>query len=233
MQIEFVDFVAGAKKSHGVAVVIDVFRAFTTACYCVAAGAERIIAVASREQALSYRDTYHNPILLGERFGQRLPGFDFGNSPSELMGRSMNNHTVVHTTHAGTQGLVNAAQADRVFTGALVNAAATARYIRNLKPEVVTLVRMGLHANERCDEDWLCADYLAALIRGAAVDEAEIARLLRRSPNAARFFDPEQPWSPAADFDCCVAFDQFNFVLEAQPLEAGACQLRVLTEGDL
>ena len=43
-------------------------------------------------------------------------------------------------------------------TGALVNAAAIVRYIRSRAPEVVTLVRMGHEARERCDEDDLCAE---------------------------------------------------------------------------
>ncbi len=46
MQIEVMDFVEGARKARGVAVVIDVFRAFSVACYAYARGAKRLIPMA-------------------------------------------------------------------------------------------------------------------------------------------------------------------------------------------
>ncbi|WP_075187160.1 2-phosphosulfolactate phosphatase [Teredinibacter haidensis] len=225
MQIEFVDFVAGARNAQGLVVVIDVFRAFTTACYCLDAGAEKIIAVGDSEQALNYRYQLNQCVLLGERFGRKLPGFDFGNSPSEIAGQSLQGKTVIHTTHAGTQGLVNAVGADEVLTGAFVNARATANYILAREPERVTLVRMGLNADTRSDEDWFYADYLAAILNGDAVDDATVYQKLKASPFSARFFDETQPWSPAADFECCLAFNTFDFVLKARRLDDQACEL--------
>lgn len=40
--------------------------------------------------------------------------------------------TVIHTTSAGTQGIVNAVKADKIITGSLINAKAIAEYIKNL-----------------------------------------------------------------------------------------------------
>jgi Phosphosulfolactate phosphohydrolase and related enzymes len=228
MQINVVDFVAGAKQARGVTVVIDVFRAFTTACYCFNAGAETVIAVDDSDRALAMADTLSRPVLLGERYGKRLPGFDFGNSPSEIAGERLQGKTVVHTTHAGTQGLVNARNAETVYTGAFVNARATAAVIQSLSPKIVTLVRMGLNANEASDEDWLYADYLTELLRGREVDDGIVYRKLRASPYSARFFDPAQPWSPSADFDYCLNFNHFNFALQAQAISANASELSVI-----
>ena len=45
MNIRILQCVEGAKEAEGLTVVIDVFRAFSTACYVMANGAERIIAV--------------------------------------------------------------------------------------------------------------------------------------------------------------------------------------------
>ena len=56
MQIEVVDHVAGAARARGIALVSDVFRAFTVAPHAVAAGAhrdltsERDFVPASREE---------------------------------------------------------------------------------------------------------------------------------------------------------------------------------------
>ena len=56
--------------------------------------------------------------------------------------------TVIHTTSAGTQGLVNAVQADEVITGSFVNAEAIVSYIRRQAPAMVSLVSMGTAARQ-------------------------------------------------------------------------------------
>ena len=152
-------------------------------------------------------------VLIGERKGKKLPGFDYGNSPTEILAANLRGKSVVHTTHAGTQGIVNAANADEVFTGAFVNARATADYIKGRNPQRVTLIKMGLEAIKPTDEDDLCADYFESLLTNKSVNESEIVRTLRKSPCAARFFDSEKPWSPASDFELCLDINRFNFAL--------------------
>jgi 2-phosphosulfolactate phosphatase len=121
--------------------------------------------------------------------------------------------TLIQTTHAGTQGLVSAAAADEVITGALVNAAAIVRYVRARRCATVTLVRMGQQATQRCLEDDLCAELLAQRLSGLEPATHDIAARLRTAPSAAKFFDPACPWAPAADFDLCTRVDCFDFVL--------------------
>ena len=141
-------------------VVIDVFRAFSVAAYAFAKGARTIIPVAEIDAAVGLKALYPDALLIGERHARPLPGFDCGNSPTELSRLDLRGRTLIHTTHAGTQGLTNATQADEVITGALVNAGAVIRYIQSRKPERVTIVRMGQDARENCDEDDLCAEIL-------------------------------------------------------------------------
>jgi 2-phosphosulfolactate phosphatase len=45
----------GARTATGVAIVIDVFRAFTTAAFCIAAGATEIVLVKEPEDALAMK----------------------------------------------------------------------------------------------------------------------------------------------------------------------------------
>jgi 2-phosphosulfolactate phosphatase len=214
MQIDCLDYVEGARAARGIAVVIDVFRACSVACYAVAGGAARILPVADAEEALRLRRAQPEWFAIGERYGRRLPGFDYGNSPTELAPLDLRGRTLVHTTHAGTQGLTSAAGADVVLTGALVNAAALCRYIRQLAPSQVSLVRMGVAANGRSDADDLCAELLAArLAGGAAPGVAEIRERLRHSPEAQKFFDPQATWAPERDFFLCTELDRFDFVL--------------------
>ncbi len=214
MQIDCLDYVEGARAARGIAVVIDVFRACSVACYAIAGGAERILPVADADEALRLRQTDRQWLAIGERHGRRLPGFDCGNSPTELAALDLRGRTLVHTTHAGTQGLTGASGADEVLTGALVNAAALCRYIRRQSPSRVSLVRMGVAAAARSEADDLCAELLAARLSGrAAPGMSEIRERLRHSAEARKFFDPEATWAPEADFDLCTELDRFDFVL--------------------
>lgn len=211
--IHIADFVAGARDARGLVVVIDVFRAFSLAAHAMARGAACIWPVAAIEHAIALKKSHPEAILLGERYAKPLPGFDGGNSPTELEQVDVRDRTIIHTTHAGTQGLMNALLADEVITGALVNAGAIVDYIRRTSPERVTLVRMGQHALGRCDEDDACADLIAARLHGESRDIESIRLRLRDAPSAAKFFDPACDWAPERDFELCTQFDIFDFVL--------------------
>ena len=53
MRVEKKDFVEGARNARGIVVIIDVFRAFSTACYCFRSGADKIIPVGAVEEAIA------------------------------------------------------------------------------------------------------------------------------------------------------------------------------------
>lgn len=207
------DFVVGAQAARGLVVVIDVFRAFSVAAYAFAQGARTIIPVAAIDDARALKLRYPDALLIGERHARPLPGFDCGNSPTELVRLDLQGRTLIHTTHAGTQGLANATQADEVITGALVNAGAIVRYIRSRKPQCVTLVRMGQDARERCDEDDLCAQILLQRLQGEHPDVSQVRERLRGAASAQKFFDPACDWAPERDFELCTQVDAFDFVL--------------------
>ena len=217
MEVKITDFVKGAQSAQGVVVVIDVFRAFSTACYLFSKGVEKIFPVGKVETAFKLREKYPNSLLVGERGGKMLDGFDLGNSPTQIeSSNNLKDKIVIHTTHAGTQGLVNASNADVVFTGALVNSLATVKVIKSMSPKIVTLVRMGLEAKENSDEDDLCAQYLKSLLTNQDFNQDEIEPILRSSPYSKRFFDKDKPWSPSSDFDLCLKINRFDFALKAR-----------------
>lgn len=224
MRVTVVDHVAGAQSAQGVAVVIDVFRAFSVAAYAFSRGAATVIPVAAVEDARELKRQHPDWLLIGERHARPLPGFDCGNSPADLEKLDVAGRTIVHTTHAGTQGLTNARQADEVLTGALVNAGAIIRYIQARQPSIVTLVRMGHEARENCDEDDLCAELLRSRLLGEPMPVAGIRERLRKASSAEKFFDPACDWAPERDFDLCTRVDEFDFVLQ---LDAGASPPRL------
>ena len=224
VELHIADFVAGARSARGLAVIIDVFRAFSLAPYAFARGARAIVPVADVEEARELKRLHPDWLLIGERHARPLPGFDSGNSPADLERFDLRDRTLVHTTHSGTQGLVAASGADEVITGSLVNAGAIVRYIRQRAPAAVTLVRMGKKAQERCAEDDLCAQLLEQRLAGEAPSVTDVSQRLRGADSAAMFFDPACDWAPQRDFELCTQVDAFDFVLR---LERGATPARL------
>lgn len=213
MNIRILHLIEGARQARGLTVIIDVFRAFSVEAYFLANGANAIIPVG--DTAIAYRLKAEHPemILAGERHGKILPGFDTGNSPTDLMNLDFSGKSVVHTTSAGTQGIANAIYADEILGGSLVNARATAEYIRRSNAKEVSLVCMGLEALAPADEDTLCANYIKSLLEGKELDvEAEVEKL--KLTTGAKFFDPTQnDVFPRNDFFMCTDVDKFDFVM--------------------
>ncbi len=225
MKVEILEFAQGAAEAEGVAVIIDVFRAFSTACYAYDSGAVRVIATGELEKAFQLRNSYRHCVLAGERDEKKIERFDLGNSPTEILKADLNGTTFVLTTTAGTKGLFAAAKADIVITGSIVNAGAVVRYIRKIDPPLVSLVGMGYRATQSAAEDLLCAEIISSGLRGIERDfRAEISEL--RHHAGKRFFDPANiDFSPPTDFFLCTMENRFDFVLKSEPRYDGNCDL--------
>ena len=65
------------QEAQGIAVVIDVFRAFTVEPYLMNNGTKKLIVVGEKEIAYELKEKNKNIVLIGERGGIKLPGFDF------------------------------------------------------------------------------------------------------------------------------------------------------------
>ena len=216
MTVEILQLLEGARKARGLTVIIDVFRAFSTACYAYGSNIQRIYPVGDLEKAYQLKQINPEYILVGERNEQKPEGFDYGNSPSQLMTGNLSGKTMVHTTSSGTQGIANATHADEILTGSFVNAQAIINYIRKQNPEKVSLVCMGYSCQYPTDEDTLLAVYIKNELEGISNDFPAMVEQIRKG-DGARFFAPEkQDWAPVADFDLCLSLNRFNFVLKVE-----------------
>jgi 2-phosphosulfolactate phosphatase len=216
MKVEILEFIDGAKLAEGVTVIIDVFRAFTVECYAYDSGAIRIIATSGIDEAFLLKKKYSNSVLVGERNEKIIDGFDFGNSPTEILKADLHGKTIIHTTTAGTQGLVNAVKADIVITGSFVNAGAVVNYIKKINPEKVSLVAMGYRAELSAEEDLLCAELIASSLNDKDFSFEEKISALKNT-SGLRFFNPANiDFSPPTDFFLCTMLNRFNFILKAE-----------------
>lgn len=217
MQITIKHLIEGARQAEGLAVVIDVFRAFSLECWLYAMGAEEIRPVGAVEEALGWREKDPGCVLIGERHGRKLDGFDFGNSPSTVDAEAVRGKRIIHTTSAGTQGVTNAARAEEILTGSFLNAAAVAEYIRRKNPARVTLVCMGKEGLEPAEEDELCALYIRSLLTGDGMKDIDERLQALRTGGGRHFFDPEnQEVYPEPDFWMCIEKNRFDFVIRIE-----------------
>lgn len=216
MIINILQLTEGARVATGLTIIIDVFRAFSTACYAVEKGIEKTYPVGNIELAYQLKKENSSFILVGERNEQKPQGFDFGNSPSQLINTNIIAKTMVHTTSSGTQGIANAINADEVITGSFVNAGAIIRYIQQKQPKTVSLVCMGYACEHPTDEDTLCAKFIKNELENKPNNFAEMIETIRKG-DGARFFDPaKQSWSPQKDFELCLDLNRFDFILKVE-----------------
>jgi 2-phosphosulfolactate phosphatase len=216
MEIQILQLLEGAKIATGLTVIIDVFRAFSTACYAVENGAEKIIPVGNIERAYLLKQKNPDFLLMGERNEMKPHGFDFGNSPAQLRHANLAGKTIVHTTSSGTQGIEGAAHVPEIITGSFVNAGAIADYIKMQNPENVSLVCMGYACEIPTDEDTLCAEYIRNELKGLPNDFSKMKEIIRKG-SGRRFFEAEkQEWAPREDFELCLDLNRFDFVLKVE-----------------
>ena len=217
MKIRISRLIEGAKQAEGLTVVIDVFRAFSLECWLYAMGAAEIRPVGAVGEALAWRERDPGCVLIGERHGRRLEGFDFGNSPSTVIPETVRGKRIIHTTSAGTQGVTNAVRAEEILTGSFVNAKAVAEYILRRNPDQVTLVCMGKEGLEPAEEDELCALYIRSLLLGDGMPDIDARLQALRTGGGRHFFDPDnQEVYPEKDFGMCIERDRFRFVIRIE-----------------
>lgn len=113
-----------------VCVVIDVLRATSTLVAGCAAGAVGFLPVLEPEEALELRREHPHALVAGERGGKKVCGFDFGNSPRELVPEVVKGKEIIFTTTNGTRTLLACASARLVVAGAFLNLSAVIRILQ-------------------------------------------------------------------------------------------------------
>ncbi|MFC8719272.1 2-phosphosulfolactate phosphatase [Kitasatospora sp. NPDC057198] len=202
-----------------VAVVVDVMRAFTTAAWVFAQGAERIVLAESLDAALESKARHPEWIALKD--GAPAPGFDAVNSPGRIRGTDLTGRTVVQKTTAGTVGALAVRGADLVLCASFAVAGATARALHG-RPDV-TFVVTG--EDGRAEEDLACAEYIARRATGTTPDPAPYLRRAAGSTAAAELLQHVRKGVHEDDVELCLEVDRFPFAMAAAP-EDGLMVLR-------
>lgn len=228
MEIRRLSLAEGARAAEGVAVVIDVFRAFTCEPLMFHCGARRVVLQADPAACLAWRAREPDAVLVGEIDEEPIPGFDLTNSPSLILqrGRALfDGRTVVHRTTSGVTGALTALErCDEVLLGSFAIAGATAGHIRRRAPRVVSLVAMGIRSRASAPEDDACGDCLESLLTEGSYDHVEAVAAILAHETAQKFLRGDKPWLPREDPVFCLQRDLFGFALLARRREDGSVE---------
>ena len=216
MEIRIGSLYRGAQEARGTVVIVDVFRAFTTAAVAFSKGAEKIVLVAEVEEALRLRKRAVGEICMGGVDGIRPEGFDLGNSPYELLDADVEGKTLIQSTRAGTVGMSAAVNASKIYAGSFVIAEATVKAILRDDPELVTIVAMGLEASVHADEDEQCALYLRNVLQGRRPDHDAVRSLVLEGAEAQKYSDPAQSQYHPEDRDMALQIDSADFAISVE-----------------
>lgn len=214
MEIKLGSLVGDAAEAEGTAIIIDVFRAFTTAAIAFERGARQIILVAEVEEALDLHRRGIGDLLMGEVGGKRPEGFDFGNSPYEISQADLAGQSLVQSTRAGTVGVAAAAKAGTIFLGSFVVAQATVNAILKENPPLVSIIAMGDEGRVRSDEDEHCGMYLRNLLEGRRPDADFLRSLIMQGGATQKFFDESRPQYHPRDVALALQFNIYPFAMK-------------------
>ena len=201
-----------ASEAVGVAVIIDIFRAASTEAYILNNNARYILPVGTIEEALLLKEENPSYVLIGENDGLKPDGFQYGNSPFEVLNVDFTGKVIIHRSTAGTKGVIAAKDCDEIIFGSFVTAKSIFNYIKAKNPEIVSIVAM----DGKDTEDDMFAQYLASSLNNKSTNFEQILYKLKEHLASQRFLDETNTAFPKEDFDLCLDIDRFDFICKIQ-----------------
>jgi len=165
VDVEFAakDVVRAAKRGDLI-IVVDVLRCSSSIVNALANDVKAVIPTETLKEAYRLQEQHPDFLLVGERKGRKLKGFNLGNSPLEFVREVVDGKTVIMTTTSGTRALVRCHRAEHVLVGAFLNAGAVAKKAVEIAQRNKVNVSFVL-AGEKGSfslEDFLCAGAIAS-----------------------------------------------------------------------
>jgi 2-phosphosulfolactate phosphatase len=122
--------------------VIDILRTTTVIAAALFRGARAVVPVATVEEATRLAQSLGPgaAVLVGERHGERIEGFDLDNSPVEVTEERVRGRTLIMTTTNGTPALLATQGASDVILAAASNLSVAGERARALLEERGDLV---------------------------------------------------------------------------------------------
>ena len=227
-----------AEGGPDAAVVIDVLRATTTIAWSLQNGAEAIEAFANLEELEAAAAAWpaQQRLRAGERGGQRVAGYDLGNSPLAVTPELVGCKRIFMSTTNGTRSLAAVKSVPLLLTACLPNRTAVARRLLEQECSRVWIVGSGWEGDYSLEDSLAAGAVASAAIEMAVAphigvsfgNDEMLAALalwqqwhldtetcLRTASHGQRLINLGDH---DADFACCAAVDSLQLVpFQAEP----------------
>ncbi len=213
------------------AVVIDVLRATTTIACALNNGAASVQTFADLDLLKKESSLWPSSerILLGERGGKKLEGFDLGNSPIAVTKDVVEDKRIFMSTTNGTRSFARVRDFKNVYAMSLVNRKAVGEKLLSQKNDQVLILGSGWEGSYSL-EDSLAAGALASFLMSSKQNsvqiindelnaaialwtcwETDLIGCLRKSTHGQRL---QRIGNHDQDFLCCSELDNISTVPE-------------------
>lgn len=139
-------------------VVIDVLRATSTINTILFSGAKSVRPVESLEECMKLKEDGY--IIMAERMGKKVEGFDYGNSPSKIERKIFEGRDVGIATSNGTKAIVKTKGSKITIISSFLNLSKVVEYLNTYKRDTL-LVCSGWKGSTNL-EDTMCAGAIVA-----------------------------------------------------------------------
>lgn len=169
--------------SKDISIMVDALRASTTITAALN-NFDEIIPCFSAEEAMSLKDKL-NGVLAGERNGEKLEGFDIGNSPEVVDRLKSNKKTLILTTSNGTRILEN--MNSTVLVGCLLNAKSAGEKSAKIAESHIDVVMAGVRGQFALEDFLASGEILYWICKNS--DEYELNDLAKAAIMASRDYE--------------------------------------------
>lgn len=139
--------------------ILDIFRASNTIIELLHRGAEEVVVAENLDRARELKSGNPDWVVLGERGGKMIEGFDGDNSPAGVS-EAISGKTVALTTSGGARCIAACPPDRTVMIASFANAHAAWSATENVKSGEVSYWAVGENAERTADEDIACARFL-------------------------------------------------------------------------
>ena len=164
-----------------IVVVIDVLRATSTINTLLFLGADHVRPIGSLEKCRSLKDQDY--IIMAERLGKKVDGFDYGNSPTKLSEKDIREKKVAIATSNGSKAIIKSEGSEETILCSFLNINSVINFIDTYESDVILLCSGWLGKTNL--EDTLCAGGIIAGLENFEIesDTALIAKALYDKTN--------------------------------------------------
>ncbi len=184
MNVNIIDGRREKKFDDSTKILVDIFRATTTIPLMIFKGAASIIPVRTVTDTRKMKSKNPDFLTSGERYGIRIPGFNYGNSPSVIMNSDLSGKTLLFTSTNGIKVLFKIIEyPGDIYISSFINFSAT--YNRVKDRENISII-VSNRPDGISDEDYIYASMLKSRLEGNDVNVQDYCNQIRESHGSKR-----------------------------------------------